>query len=105
MQTRDLTAAVFAGLAVLTEIQLAVQSPRRLIGDEAERVAGIRHVGWRQPDRMPWAIGIAKAGDRVGRDFDLATGRRQRMRGRVAPEGSDDAAVILLHRQLEFAAL
>ena len=48
---------------------------RRLIGDQAQRVAGIRYVDRREPSRMARAIGVAKACNRLGCDLDLAARR------------------------------
>ena len=62
MQPGDLPTAVLAGLAVFAEVRLAVQPPRRLIGDQPQRVPLVGNVGGCQPDRVTGAVRIAKAG-------------------------------------------
>ncbi|CUK20615.1 Uncharacterised protein [Achromobacter sp. 2789STDY5608615] len=63
-----------------------------------------RRVLRRQPGRMAGAVGIAEAGDGRRADLHLAAGRGQRLAGGIVAERAQDAAVVVLLRQRQFAA-
>ena len=105
VETDNFAAGDFLRLAVGTEIELAVQPGRRLVGDQRQRVARTRRLGRRQPCRVRRAIVVIEARDGFRIDLDSAAWRRQLVVEGIVAEGAQEAAVIGGGRQREFAAL
>ena len=103
MHARDFAAAVLGIGAVVAEIELAVQAGRRLVGDQEEGGRCTRLVCRREPGGMAGTIRLAKTGDGLGEDFDLAAGGRQRMGRGIVVESPEAAAVIGLLREIHGA--
>ena len=94
VETDGFAAGNFLGLAVGTEVELAVQPGRRLVGDQRQRVARIWRLGRRQPCRVRRTIVVIEACDGVRIDLDFAAWRRQFVVEGIVAEGAQKAAVI-----------
>ncbi|MCY1515351.1 hypothetical protein D9M68_499340 [compost metagenome] len=105
MQGTDFPALSLLRHAVRAEIQLAVQAGGRLVGNQEQRMRRRGRVLRRQPGGMARAVRITEARHHRRTDLDLAAGRGQRVGRRIVAEGPQDAAVVFLLREDQFAAL
>src|SRR5215218_9994798 len=87
------------------EIELAMQTRHRLVGDQEARRLRLGHVGFLQPDRMARTIRIAMTRD-LGREyFDATARRRQSVIDGIVAEAAQPATVVGLLRHHQAAAL
>ena len=81
-----------AGEAECTDVELAVQPRRGLVGDQVQREQTVVGVIGFDPGRVSWAIVVTEACDGFRIDLDSAAWRRQLVVEGIVPEGAQKAA-------------